>query len=341
MNTSESAIQIDAQKPQIRARSASANSYVPEIPGEAYDNATDVHTASSIAVRLNDQSLDTSSPPSVGSSQGEAQVDIPSPTGEAPGVDMPDASMVDAHQVSPDALMSEVEAPSPDFSDHSDAQSQISMMDPNNWLALDPADEAESQRILAEIQAEFEDEVDMWDTTMVAEYQDEIFEYMSGLELATMPNPNYMDHQDELDWCVYSSSMGSAESNTECSHHRGTRTTLLEWLLQIHLRYHMLPETLWIATNIIDRFLSTRQVSLIKLQLVGITAIFLAAKYEEIMAPRFVKHQYTLVNLMLIEDVVLQRRRICSYYRRRLFKRGDPERRAYHFAGLLLREGAI
>lgn len=119
---------------------------------------------------------------------------------------------------------------------------------------------------------------------------------------------------------------------------RSTRTTLLEWLLQIHLRYHMLPETLWIATNIIDRFLSTRQVSLVKLQLVGITAIFLAAKYEEIMAPRYVGllTPPTIV-LLLIEAATLavftQRRGVCGHHRRRLFERRDPQGRKNHFTG--------
>lgn len=70
---------------------------------------------------------------------------------------------------------------------------------------------------------------------------------------------------------------------------REMRTTLIDWLLQVHLRYHMLPETLWIAVNIVDRFLSLRVVSLIKLQLVGVTAMFVAAKYEEILAPRYVE----------------------------------------------------
>ena len=67
---------------------------------------------------------------------------------------------------------------------------------------------------------------------------------------------------------------------------RPMRTTLIDWLLQVHMRYHMLPETLWIAINIVDRFLSNRVVSLVKFQLVGVTAMFVAAKYEEIMAPR-------------------------------------------------------
>jgi G2/mitotic-specific cyclin 2 len=70
------------------------------------------------------------------------------------------------------------------------------------------------------------------------------------------------------------------------------RSALIDWLLQVHLRYHMLPETLWITVNIIDRFLSKRNVSVNKLQLVGITAIFIASKYEEIMAPSVEEFAY-------------------------------------------------
>jgi hypothetical protein len=80
-----------------------------------------------------------------------------------------------------------------------------------------------------------------------------------------MPSPTYMDGQNEITWAM--------------------RQTLVDWLLQVHLRYHMLPETLWIAINVVDRFLSKRVVSLVKLQLVGVTAMFIAAKYEEMFAP--------------------------------------------------------
>lgn len=80
-----------------------------------------------------------------------------------------------------------------------------------------------------------------------------------------MPNPDYMEGQNEID--------------------NGMRQTLVDWLLQVHLRYHLLPETLWIAINIVDRFLSKRIVSVVKLQLVGVTALFIASKYEEILAP--------------------------------------------------------
>ncbi|BGP51841.1 B-type cyclin [Rhodotorula kratochvilovae] len=140
-------------------------------------------------------------------------------------------------------------------------------LDPDDWLLAlcDPDEAEESERVIEILRREFKEEVDWWDISMVAEYSDEIFKYMSELEDASMPNPRYMDHQTEIEWSM--------------------RTTLIDWLLQVHLRYHMLPETLWIAINIIDRFLSNRVVSLIKFQLVGVTAMFVAAKYEEIMAP--------------------------------------------------------
>ena len=63
------------------------------------------------------------------------------------------------------------------------------------------------------------------------------------------------------------------------------RQTPVDWLLRVHLRYHMLPETIWIAINIIDRFLTKRVVSITKLQLVRTSTIFIAAKHEEILAP--------------------------------------------------------
>jgi hypothetical protein len=59
----------------------------------------------------------------------------------------------------------------------------------------------------------------------------------------------------------------------------------MDWLIQVHHRFALLPETLFLCVNYIDRFLSKKIVSLGKLQLVGATAIFVAAKYEEINCP--------------------------------------------------------
>lgn len=109
------------------------------------------------------------------------------------------------------------------------------------------------------------DAEDVDDPLMVAEYVVEIFDYLRVLEESTMPNPDYMDHQDHLEW-----------------HLRGV---LVDWLIEVHTRFHLLPETIFLAINIIDRFLSARVVELEKLQLVGITAMFIASKYEEVLSP--------------------------------------------------------
>jgi G2/mitotic-specific cyclin 2 len=99
-----------------------------------------------------------------------------------------------------------------------------------------------------------------------------------------MPNPDYIDRQVEITW--------------------GMRQTLVDWLLQVHLRYHLLPETLWIAVNILDRFLSQRIVSLVKLQLLGVIAMFIASKYEEILSPSIEEFVYMTENGYSKEEIL-------------------------------------
>ena len=109
------------------------------------------------------------------------------------------------------------------------------------------------------------DEEDYDDPLMTAEYVVEIFEYLKELELTTAPNPDYIDHQDDLEWKM--------------------RGILVDWLIEVHTRFRLLPETLFLAVNIIDRFLSAEVVALDRLQLVGVTAMFIASKYEEVLSP--------------------------------------------------------
>ncbi|KDQ14310.1 hypothetical protein BOTBODRAFT_110274 [Botryobasidium botryosum FD-172 SS1] len=164
--------------------------------------------------------------------------------------------------------------------------------DRDDWTRAPPATEAMYKEQVERVQATFKDEPDDWDMTMVSEYSDDIFEYMKKLEVESMPDANYMEKQSEIQWHM--------------------RATLIDWLLQVHLRYHMLPETLWIAVNIVDRFLSKRTVSLVKLQLVGVTAMFIAAKYEEIVAPsvtefvHMTENGYTREEILKGERIILQ-----------------------------------
>ena len=47
----------------------------------------------------------------------------------------------------------------------------------------------------------------------------------------------------------------------------------------------MVPETLYLTVNVLDRYLSLKQVRRSKLQLVGVSALLIASKYEEIYPP--------------------------------------------------------
>lgn len=53
----------------------------------------------------------------------------------------------------------------------------------------------------------------------------------------------------------------------------------------MHLKFKMVPETLYLTVNVIDRYLETKQVRRSKLQLLGVSALLVAAKYEEIYPP--------------------------------------------------------
>ena len=69
------------------------------------------------------------------------------------------------------------------------------------------------------------------------------------------------------------------------------RNLMVDWLVDVHLQFSLLQETLYMCVGIMDRFfqvamdkLSTKDV-----QLVGITCLFIAAKYEEMYPPELGK----------------------------------------------------
>jgi len=63
------------------------------------------------------------------------------------------------------------------------------------------------------------------------------------------------------------------------------RAILIDWLVDIHIKFKLLPETFYLAINLLDRALEKITVTKGKLQLVGITTMFIAAKYQEIYPP--------------------------------------------------------
>jgi len=107
-----------------------------------------------------------------------------------------------------------------------------------------------------------------------------------------LPNAHYMDHQSEIQWSM--------------------RAILMDWLVQVHTRFNLLPETLFLTSNYIDRFLSAKVVSLGKLQLVGATALFVAAKYEEINCPSVHEIVYMVDNGYTAEEILKAERFMLS-----------------------------
>jgi len=63
------------------------------------------------------------------------------------------------------------------------------------------------------------------------------------------------------------------------------RAILIDWIIDVHKNYRLLPETLFICVSIIDRYLTKKQILRTRLQLLGTTALFIASKYEEIIYP--------------------------------------------------------
>lgn len=38
------------------------------------------------------------------------------------------------------------------------------------------------------------------------------------------------------------------------------RGILVDWIIEVHLRFHLMPETLYLTINIIDRYLEKTQI---------------------------------------------------------------------------------
>lgn len=100
---------------------------------------------------------------------------------------------------------------------------------------------------------------------MLAEYANEIFVTYREQEATFRPAPNYMSFQEDLRW--------------------GMRSVLVDWIIDVHFKLNLLQETLHLAVNLIDRFLSVRVVSIGKLQLVGVSGLLVASKFEEVVSP--------------------------------------------------------
>ncbi|CAN8305015.1 unnamed protein product [Cochlearia groenlandica] len=65
-----------------------------------------------------------------------------------------------------------------------------------------------------------------------------------------------------------------------------TRGILINWLIEVHLKFDLMHETLYLTMNLLDRYLSQVAIKKNEMQLIGVTALLLASKYEDYWHPR-------------------------------------------------------
>ena len=109
------------------------------------------------------------------------------------------------------------------------------------------------------------DERDRDEPLCVTDYVQDMYAHFRSREGETSVRPGFMDIQPHIN--------------------EGMRGILVDWLVEVHLKFRLGAETLYLTINLIDRFLEKREVTRAKLQLVGVTCLLIAAKYEEIYPP--------------------------------------------------------
>ena len=81
------------------------------------------------------------------------------------------------------------------------------------------------------------------------------------------------------------------------------RSILVDWIIDVHHKFGFTDETLFMTISIIDRYCSSEQISRIKYQCLGITALMIACKHEEINVPKVEDFIYITDNAYTKEEV--------------------------------------
>jgi len=71
------------------------------------------------------------------------------------------------------------------------------------------------------------------------------------------------------------------------------RAVLVDWLVEVADEFKLQAETLYLAVSYVDRFLTVNVVTRDKLQLLGVTALRVAVKYEESESSKMKVNKYT------------------------------------------------
>ncbi|XVF36968.1 hypothetical protein REPUB_Repub19eG0104500 [Reevesia pubescens] len=91
------------------------------------------------------------------------------------------------------------------------------------------------------------------------------------------------------------------------------RSILIDWLVEVAEEYRLVPDTLYLTVNYIDRYLSGNMMNRQRLQLLGVACMMIAAKYEEICAPQVEEFCYITDNTYFKEEVLEMESSVLNY----------------------------
>ncbi|KAK4360488.1 hypothetical protein RND71_019440 [Anisodus tanguticus] len=139
------------------------------------------------------------------------------------------------------------------------------LLEPSETFSNDkPEMEVEMEDIFEEALIDIDSD-DANNPFAVVDYVGDLYANYRKMEVYSCVSPNYMTQQLEITGRM--------------------RAILIDWLIEVHHKFELKEETLFLTVNLLDRFLEKQAVAKTKLQLVGLVAMLLASKYEEISVP--------------------------------------------------------
>ncbi|XP_004512252.1 G2/mitotic-specific cyclin-1 [Cicer arietinum] len=154
--------------------------------------------------------------------------------------------------------------------------------EPMQHSESDQMEEVEMEDIMEEPVLDI-DTSDANNPLAVVEYIEDLYAYYRKVENTSCVSPNYMAQQFDIN--------------------ERMRAILVDWLIEVHDKFDLMHETLFLTINLIDRFLEKQSVIRKKLQLVGLVAMLVACKYEEVSVP-------VVGDLILISDRAYNRKEV-------------------------------
>jgi cyclin B len=82
------------------------------------------------------------------------------------------------------------------------------------------------------------------------------------------------------------------------------RAMLVDWLIDVHFKFKLKSDTLFLTIWLVDKYLSLKRVKRNKLQLIGVTCMLIACKYEEIYSPEVFDFVYITENSYEKKDII-------------------------------------